>query len=396
VERESGVSCENWGSFVLVEDSFQALKSIAEAYRKKLAIPVVGITGSVGKTSTKEFIASVLSEKYRVLKTEGNFNNEVGVPLTLLRIREEHQAAVVEMGISDFGEMHRLSRMVRPTVCVMTNIGQCHLENLKTRDGILQAKSEIFDFMAEDGEICLNGEDDKLSGLSEIRGHKPHFFGLGGNPEEEVYASDMVSHGLFGSDAVLHIPGEKKEISVHVPLPGAHMVLNAAAAASVGLVLGLSCEQIRAGIGKITPVSGRNRLIRLERYTLIDDCYNANPASMRAAIDLLAMADTKKIAILGDMFELGEDAGRLHGEVGAYAAKAGIDRIFCVGELSRQMAKEAEENRKAETEVIWFPDREALLEALGRERETFLPDGSTILIKASHGMEFGKILEALQ
>ena len=161
------------GPYLLVDDTLQALKDIAEAYRKKLSAKIVGITGSVGKTSTKEFIAGVLSEKYHVLKTEGNFNNEIGVPLTLLRIRREHEAAVVEMGISDFGEMRRLSKMARPDICVITNIGQSHLNNLIDRDGILRAKSEIFDYMAEDGEICLNGEDDKLAALDEIKGHRP-------------------------------------------------------------------------------------------------------------------------------------------------------------------------------------------------------------------------------
>ena len=181
VEAEHGCKASEWGSYLLVEDTLQALKDIAECYRRKLQVKVVGITGSVGKTSTKEFIAGVLAQKYKVLKTEGNFNNEIGVPLTLLRIRKEHEIAVVEMGISNFGEMHRLSRMARPDICVMTNIGQSHLENLKDREGILRAKSEIFDFMAEDGQICLNGGDDKLSELTTIKGHEPHFFGLGEN-----------------------------------------------------------------------------------------------------------------------------------------------------------------------------------------------------------------------
>ena len=197
VETEQGGPVKEWGNYLLVEDSFQALKDLAEFYRSTLSIPIVGITGSVGKTSTKEFIAGVLSQKYCVLKTEGNFNNEVGVPLTLLRIRKEHQAAVVEMGISDFGEMHRLSKMVRPNVCVITNIGQCHLENLGSRDGILKAKSEIFDFMAEDAAVCLNGEDDKLRAIAQVKGRKPHFFGLGDEPGQEVYASDIVSRGLW-------------------------------------------------------------------------------------------------------------------------------------------------------------------------------------------------------
>lgn len=445
VAAETGIPSEGWGSYLLVKDTLQALKDIAEAYRRKLSVPVIGITGSVGKTSTKEFIAGVLSEKYNVLKTDGNYNNEIGVPLTLLRIRREHTAAVIEMGISDFGEMHRLSKMVRPDMCVITNIGQCHLENLKTRDGILKAKSEIFDFMAENGQVCLNGEDDKLSAITEIRGSKPHFFGWGDNPAEEVTAGDVVSHGLWGSDAVLTIrqcgseqdvpvsAAEKPQnaavikLPVHVPPPGRHMVLNSAAAACVAGLMGLSPAQIAEGIRKIRPVSGRNHLISLRNYTLIDDCYNANPASMKAAVDLLAMADTVKVAILGDMFELGENSHALHGETGAYAAVAGIDRIYCVGREAEYMYRAARDQSArpaltgddsdasvqpvsledvcvqtsqilsgAAVQVMYFPTKDDLLKALERDPAQYVPAGSTVLVKASHGMEFTEIVEMLK
>lgn len=423
VEAEHGVPADAWGNYVLVESSFQALKDIAECYRKTLSIPIVGITGSVGKTSTKEAIAGVLAEKYKVLKTEGNFNNEIGVPLTLLRIREEHEAAVVEMGINQFGEMHRLSKMVRPNVCIITNIGQCHLENLGTRDGILKAKSEIFDFMAEDGEVCLNGDDDKLATVVEIKGKKPHFFGLGENASEEVYATDIVSKGLWGSDAVLHFgdspaenvsvignteAGAEQTLPVQIPLPGRHMVINVAAAACVGKVLGLTREQIVEGISKTSTISGRNNLMRLPDYTLIDDCYNANPVSVKAAIDLLQMADTEKVAILGDMFELGADAEALHAEIGAYAANAGTDRIYCVGELSKHMYDAARDivkksfvsedgttsiSEQSEPVVLYFATRELLEESLKERREELVPCGATILLKASHGMEFDKLIQ---
>lgn len=402
VLKETGEDCSGWGCCVLVESSLQALKAIAQAYRKKLSLRVIGITGSVGKTSTKEVIAAVLSQKYKVLKTEGNFNNEVGVPLTLLRIREEHQAAVVEMGISDFGEMHRLSRMVRPDVCVITNIGQCHLENLKSRDGILKAKSEIFDFMAEDGEVCLNGGDDKLRGLRKVRGRTPHFFGLAeeaAEPAPEVSATELVSHGLMGSDAVLRIADEAEgehSLSIHVPLPGRHMVLNAAAAACVARVLGLDEAQIAAGIAALEPLSGRNHLIQLPAYTLIDDCYNANPASMRAALDLLELADTKKVAILGDMFELGENSAELHREIGAYAAERKLDVLLFAGEMAEQSFLAATEHAEAAVHIAHFPTRDALLSCLEQNREDYIPDGSTVLIKASHGMAFDKVLELLQ
>lgn len=397
VEAEHGVPASDWKSYLCVKDSFQALKDIAEYYRSKLTIPVVGITGSVGKTSTKEFIAGVLAEKYQVLKTEGNFNNEVGLPLTLLRIRPEHEVAVVEMGISDFGEMHRLSKMARPNICVITNIGQCHLENLKTRDGILKAKTEIFDFMAEDAEVCLNGEDDKLRTVTEVKGKKPHFFGLGEFPEE-VYADHIKSKGLWGSDAVLHLCGNRQvpaEVPVEIPLPGVHMVTNAAAAACVAGLLGLTPEQIAEGISGVSAIGGRNHLIRLPEYTLIDDCYNANPVSMKAAIDLLTMADTCKVAILGDMFELGEDSDAMHAQVGAYAAQRGIDRIYCVGENSRHMYESAVKSVRGQ-EVRYYITREELLEDIDKNQVTILPEGCTVLIKASHGMKFTEVLERLK
>lgn len=402
VEAEHGIPGDSWGAYILVQDTLQALKDIAEYYRSTLKIPIVGITGSVGKTSTKEYIAGVLAQKYQVLKTEGNFNNEIGVPLTLLRIRKEHEAAVVEMGISDFGEMHRLSKMVRPTVCVITNIGQCHLENLGTRDGILKAKSEIFDFMQEDGEVCLNGDDDKLASVGQVKGKPVHYFGLGDNPNEEVVAMDIVSKGLFGSEAQLCLEGEKA-LPITVTQPGIHMVANAAAAACVGRILGLNREQITEGIRNVQPVSGRSNLISLPEYTLIDDCYNANPVSMRAAIDLLAMADTKKVAILGDMFELGADSDIMHEQTGEYAALAGLDCIICIGENAKHLYQGAlRQSRKMiqagciTTKIYHFDTREAFGDALEEKKKTYLESGSTILIKASHGMGFSWIVEKLQ
>ncbi len=403
-------------SYLLVPDSFCALKEMAEAYRKTLTIPIVGITGSVGKTSTKEFIAGVLEQKYQVLKTRGNYNNEVGVPLTLLQIRPEHQAAVVEMGISDFGEMHRLSKMARPDIAVITNIGQCHLENLKTRDGILQAKTEIFDYMPENAHICLNGEDDKLADVQVTEKRKLHFFGLGENPAEQVWASDIVSKGLWGSSALLHA-GAELSYQVEVPLPGIHMVTNAAAAACVGQILGLTEEEIIRGIGSVGALSGRNNLIRCASRTIIDDCYNANPVSMRAGIDLLQMADTYTVALLGDMFELGENSDALHAQVGAYAVERGVDRLICVGENSRHMFEAArtavkkdsrltEVPDKCTKDICYFSTKEELIKRLqeGAEinasaaqdgAEVLLPENCTVLIKASHGMAFGELVTLL-
>lgn len=404
VEKEHGIPKESWGAYILTENSLKALKEIAEYYRKQLSIPIVGITGSVGKTSTKEFIAGVLSEKYKVLKTEGNFNNEIGLPLTLLKIREEHEAAVVEMGISEFGEMHRLSKMARPDVCVLTNIGQCHLENLKSREGILKAKSEIFDYMSEDGYVCVNGDDDMLASLDVVKGRKVIRFGLTrdgifdrqlhgdteASPRNDVYASEIESNGLWGCTAVMNMGGEAYPVTVK--LPGRHMVANAMAAAAVAGLLGLTVSSVRQGIEKIQPVGGRSNIIRLAGMTVIDDCYNANPVSMRSAIDLLDTADGRKAAILGDMFELGVNSDAMHKEIGQYAAHKGIDLILCVGKQARILYDGAMEGYEQGQDICHFSDKEEMRKKL----PDLLKEGDTVLVKASHGMGFQEIVEWLR
>ncbi|MBQ6787377.1 MAG: UDP-N-acetylmuramoyl-tripeptide--D-alanyl-D-alanine ligase [Lachnospiraceae bacterium] len=375
------------GAYILVKSSFQALKDVARFYRDSLAIKVVGITGSVGKTSTKEFIASVLATHYRVLKTEGNFNNEVGLPLTVLRIEEDTEVAVLEMGISDFGEMHRLSEIAKPDICVITNIGQCHLENLGTRDGILKAKTEIFDFMKEDGSICLNGDDDKLITVENIKGKQPVFFGR--NEKHTIYATDCENRGLYGSKVVIHREGRSFEATI--PLPGEHMIYNALAATAVATMLGLSDEEIQKGIASVEPVGGRSHIIREEHVTIIDDCYNANPVSMKAAIDLLSMANSRTVAILGDMFELGSNENALHHEVGVYAAEKGIDVILCIGNLSRNMYEGSLSVDDSTSKSYYFVDKVTLLEQLGGLLQT----GDSILVKASHGMHFEELLDKI-
>lgn len=382
------------GPYILVDSSLQALKDIAAWYRAQLNIKVVGITGSVGKTSTKEFISSVLARKYKVLKTEGNYNNEIGLPLTIFKITSEHEVAVLEMGISDFGEMHRLSKIAQPDICVLTNIGQCHLENLGSRQGILKAKSEIFDFMKEDGWVCINGDDDMLATLKEVKGKKPLRFGL--RPENDLSATDIVSKGLFGSSCTIQM-GEHA-FSAEVPLPGSHMILNALAATAVGALLEVAPEQIAEGIKAVKPVGGRSNIIRHERYTIIDDCYNANPVSMKAALDLLSMSDTRKVALLGDMGELGTNEAELHRDVGEYAVCSGTDLLVCIGKLSRNMFEGAKAILKKDSsfqlehpEVLYFENRDTLIDAL----PNLLQDGDTILVKASHFMGFEQVVSAI-
>ena len=375
------------GPYILVDSCLNALKSLAEYYRSTLSIPVVGITGSVGKTSTKEMIAAVLGQKYRVLKTEGNFNNEIGLPLTIFRIREEHEAAVLEMGISDFGEMTRLSRMAKPNLCVITNIGLCHLENLKDRDGILKAKTEMFGEAQPGAHILLNGDDDKLVTLRESRTPTPCFFGL--DPSNDLYAEQIENLGLEGTRCTFVT--KAGSFQAHIPIPGRHMVYNALAGTAVGLALGLSPEEIKAGIESLTPVSGRNNLIHTEKWDILDDCYNANPVSMCASLDVLSCALGRKVAILGDMGELGEHEKLLHYNVGCHAADAGIDAVFLVGELSRETARGIEA-KNPDLTFRHFDTKQELIEAL----PLLLSKGDSILVKASHFMEFEDLVAYLR
>ena len=373
--------------YILVESTRQAVKDIAEFYLEQLHIPVVGITGSVGKTSTKEVIASVLKEKYRTLKTQGNFNNELGLPLTIFRLRDEDEIAVLEMGISDFGEMSRLARVAKPETCVITNIGTCHLENLGDRDGVLKAKTEIFSFLKPDGHILLNGDDDKLSAVKEYNGILPVFFGL--NKKNPVYADEIVSHGLKGMSCRIHLDGDSFEVMI--PMPGCHMVYNALAAAAVGRIYGLTNEEIRRGIESLEAISGRFNMIETDKFLIVDDCYNANPMSMKASLDVLQDGAGRKVAILGDMGELGENEIALHEEVGAHAAHCNIDVCICTGDLCSYMAKKAKAENSALT-VIHEADRENLLAHL----KNYVKKGDTILVKASHFMKFEEVVKALQ
>ncbi|MBQ1436872.1 MAG: UDP-N-acetylmuramoyl-tripeptide--D-alanyl-D-alanine ligase, partial [Ruminococcus sp.] len=213
-------------AYILVDSTLEAVKKIAKAYREKFDIPVVGVSGSVGKTSTKEMLYSVLSQKFKTHKTQGNLNNELGVPLTLLSMPEDAQAAVIEMGISDFSEMHRLSEMVQPTICVLTVIGCCHLERLGDRDGVLRAKTEMFDFARENAEFILNGDDDKLSSVTSVKGKKPIFFGLG--EDNDYRAENIVNNAEGGISCTLCF--ENKRLDVTIPAIGSYMASNALAA----------------------------------------------------------------------------------------------------------------------------------------------------------------------
>ena len=372
--------------YILVEATGQALLDIAKLYRDSFDVKVVGITGSVGKTSTKEMIASVLAQKYNVHKTQGNFNNECGLPLTIFEINEEHQVSVLEMGINHFGEMRKLSTVASPDICVITNIGVAHLEFLKTREGIMQEKTQMFQDMKPGGSVVLNGDDPLLSTIGPVKGSDPIFYGLD-QDKNVVYATDVEPLGLKGTSCTIHLP--EGSFSCVVPIPGIHMVSNALAGSAVGSKLGLTTEEIKRGIESLPSIPGRNHIIQTDHLILLDDCYNANPVSMKASLDVLNMGIGRKVAVLGDMGELGPDYAALHRSVGEYAAEIGIDLVCAIGPMSKEIAEGAASD---DTKALWFETKADFL----AQTKDILKDGDNVLIKASHGMEFPEIVEALR
>lgn len=374
--------------YILVKSSADALRAMAKYYREQLDVKVVGITGSVGKTSTKEFISAVLSERYDVLKTEGNFNNEIGLPLTVLKIRDNHQIAVIEMGISHFGDMEPLGIIAQPDVCVITNIGCCHLEHLIDRDGVLKEKSSMFNYANEGASYVLNGDDDKLATITDVNGSEPIFVSLE-DTSKPVCVENITETGIEGTKCTVNVMGNNVELDI--PLPGKHMVSNALVACAVGSLFDVSLLQMAQGINKLQPVGGRVNIIKGERYTIIDDCYNANPVSMKASIDVLKYAATRKVAVLGDMFELGAKENELHGDMGAYIAESNVDVLITVGRLSKNMDAKAKECGY-EGEIVHFDTLDECLENI----EKSLVKGDTVLVKASHGMHLEKIVEILK
>lgn len=365
---------------LLVEDVQRALELIAADYRAGLSLPLVGITGSVGKTSAKEMIAAVLEQRFRVLKTDKNLNNQIGVPMTVSRIAPEHQAAVVEMGISGFGEMRILARIARPTIAVFTVIGHAHLEFLHDREGVFRAKTEMLEEMDEDAVVLVNGDDDLLQKLSCPQ--RVLRFGLGENCE--IRAVDVRVNAEGQTDCTVTF--EDRRIPVRIPAFGQHMVYAALEGAAVGLVLGLSDEEIAAGVAAYETVGRRSAVTETGLLTLIDDCYNANPDSVKCGVDSLLQLPGRHVCILGDMLELGEQEREMHRDVGAYAAEKGVELLLCSGPLAKDIAAGAGER------AHWFESREALIAQLPQ----WIRPGDRVLVKASRASRFEEVAEALK
>lgn len=367
--------------YIQVADTRLALKALASWYRDKFDLPVVQVTGSAGKTTTKEMIASVLSQRYNTLRTEGNFNNDIGAPLTLLRLMPEHQAAVIETGMNHFGEIRYLGEMVRPDIAVITNVGDAHIENLgNTRQGILRAKCEIFENLTPEGIAVLNGDDELLNTVTLPQ----TILRCGVGDGCGVRVTDIDDRGLEGVACTVTIEGEHYRLTTSAP--GRYMIYPMAMAAAIGRRLGLTREEIAAGVAAYTTVGSRMHLIRLPGERLvIDDCYNANPQSMAEGLRMLAASPAQhRVAVLGDMGELGQLTAQAHRDMGALTRRLGLTAV-AVGEKMHALTE-------TDPQTQWFATVEEAMPAI---RQLFTP-GTAVLVKASHAMHFERIVKELE
>ena len=373
--------------YIKVRSTHRALRDLARYYKSLFPIPFVAVTGSVGKTTTKDMIAAVLSARYKVLKTEGNFNNDIGLPLTIMRLERSHEVAVLEMGMDHAGEIDYLSELVEPDVAVITNIGDAHIENLGSREGIFAAKCEIFGHLKEDGLAVLSGDDEMLSTLRGKLSHKAVFVGSGEGMDYTAY--DMDTDGATHMECKVKTP--VTQFHADIPALGGHMIYPTLMAAAVAEHFGLGADEIMRGIRAFLPTKMRMNVIRCgSDIVILNDAYNANPQSMRAAAAVLKDArGRRRVAVVGDMKELGPNSTLFHTAVGGYFAEAGIERLIAVGDHARYMAEGAKE--KGMENAAYFPSIEEAHEALLRE----LRPGTTILVKASRSMAFERIVRFL-
>lgn len=371
---------------VKVEDTLKALYEIAKYKRSLYDIPVIAVTGSVGKTSTKDVIASVVSSKYKTLKTEGNNNNNIGLPLTILKLKD-HEAMVVEMGMNHFGEISLLTDIARPTLAVITNIGTSHIGNLGSRENILKAKLEILEGMIVP-KIIINNDNDLLHKWYEKNKNKIEIHTFGIQNESELTAKDIK---LKEESSEFLAKSPSGLVKINVPVGGEHFVYNALCAIEVGHILGITDDNIKEGIEKFELTKKRMDIKKLANGAiLINDAYNASYESMKASLNFLARHTGKrKIAVLGDMFELGEYTEELHRNVGKEVVKNGIDILICSGENSKYIIEEAKKSKNLK--IYFMNNNEQIVEKLTQE----LRNGDVVLVKASNGMKFFEICQKL-
>ena len=365
---------------IVVPDVLAAMREIAAFSRQRFSYPFIGVTGSVGKTTAKEMIAAALSGRYNTFKTPGSMNGQIGLPVTLMELRSDYEVAVIEMGVSMFGEMTRITNVVRPDYAVFTNIGDAHLEFLHDREGVLRAKSEIVTGMRESAAIFANGDDALLKNAR--FGRKKVLFGLGEHCD--IRAENV--ENLGGAALRCRILSGDRAFSVEVPAYGNYMIYAVLAAAAVAIELGLTDEEIARGMALYKTVGHRSRVVTTAFCTLIDDCYNANPTSNAAAIDSMAALTGRKVCILGDMREMGDSSPELHRYIGRYAVQHGAELVITSGDCARFIAEGAGEKG------VDFPDKTALIAAL----PGLLRPGDAVLVKASRGAQFEEVAEAIE
>ena len=377
---------------VAVDDTYKALLDIGAYYRDQFNIPIVGITGSVGKTSTKAMIASVMSREYNTLKTENNYNNEIGVPLTLFRLSDDHEAAVIEMGMNHFGEISRLTRTVRPDTAVITNIGISHIENLGSREGILKAKLEILEGLPSDGTVILNGDNDLLWSKNGELDYETLYYGIE-NKACDVAATDIKLYST-GSEFTVRIDGQDYRFEIGVP--GIHHIYNALAAILVGYRYDVRPEKMIKGVRAFEPENNRQETRKYDRFTVINDCYNACPDSMRSGISVLELTASdngkrsRKVAFLGDMLELGDKAPKAHYDVGLMCAGK-VDCLVTIGEMAENIARGAADGGMNRDDIHMFGSGAEAAKKLG----SIIRDGDVIWVKGSRGMRLETIVNAL-
>ena len=373
--------------YIKVRSTQRALWELARYYKKLFPIPFIAVTGSVGKTTTKDMTAAVLGARFCVHKTEGNFNNDIGVPLTLLRLEAQHEVCVVELGMDHAGEIDNLARLVEPDMALITNIGDAHIENLGSRENIFKAKCEIFPHLKRDGLAVLNGDDPLLASLEGTLAQRTVFVGEGEGLD--YTARDLSSDGA--GHLFCRVKTPRSQFEANIPALGSHMIYPTLMAAAVAEALGMAPDEIIRGIGAFLPTKMRMNIVRCKGdIVILNDAYNANPQSMRAAAAVLGDAQgRRKVAVVGDMKELGPGSEQFHRAVGGYFAQSGADRLIAIGELARFMAEGAQEAGLAQAD--YFPTLDAARNALSREVRA----GVTILVKASRSMAFEKIVDFL-
>ena len=380
---------------VVVDDTVRAMGALASYYRSLSSVKVIAVTGSVGKTTTKEFIYSVASAAYTTHKTQGNYNNEIGLPLTLFEISPEDRVSVLEMGMSNLGEIERMSLIARPDIAVITNIGTSHMASLGSRENICKAKLEIIAGLAEDGCVIMNGDEPLLFEKKDEIGKRAEFFGV-----HNRFADYRAVNTRTGDSIVYDlIFGDKAITNVEVPAIGRHNVYNSLVAYAVGVKLGMSDENIRAGLSSFSGADKRQNVYDFEDITVIDDCYNASPESMRAAIDVLAALAEKKdgvsAALLGDMLELGEHSRFLHDQLGRHAAQEKVQKLFCFGSMSDVVAEAAITHGIRAENVFVCADTEDY-ELMANMMVHSVSAGDVLLVKASRSVRAERVLEAFK